>query len=163
MDIIIREYRENDIENMIEIWNEVVDDGEAFPQLEPLNPKSGKEFFDSQTTCGVAEDADSKALLGMYILHPNNVGRCAHICNASFAVSSSSRGLHIGRKLVQDCLTRAKDKGFRIMQFNAVVRTNTAARRLYEKLGFTKLGVIPEGFLNKNGTYSDIVPYYKIL
>ena len=46
------------------------------------------------------------------ILHPNNIGRCGHICNASYAVSSSSRGLHIGEKLVLDCLEQGKTNGF---------------------------------------------------
>ncbi len=66
----------------------------------------------------------------MYILHPNNVGRCGHICNASYAVSSESRGLHIGEKLVQDCLMQAKQHGFTILHFSAVVATNTHARHL---------------------------------
>ena len=50
--------------------------------------------------------------------------------------------------------------GFKILQFNAVVKTNYSARHLYEKLGFKPLGVIPGGFLKKDGVYEDIVPYY---
>ena len=65
--------------------------------------------------------------------------------------------------LVSDCLERAKKYGFKILQFNAVVRTNTSARNLYESLGFVKLGVIPKGFLMKDGHYEDICPYYKEL
>lgn len=99
----------------------------------------------------------------MYILHPNNVGRCGHICNASYAVSSSARGKGVGRKLVSDCLKRAKKYGFKILQFNAVVKTNTPARNLYESLGFVGLGVIPKGFLMKDGHYEDICPYYNEL
>lgn len=57
----------------------------------------------------------------MYILHPNNVGRCGHIANASFAVSSESRGLHIGEKMVRDCIQQAHREQFKILQFNAVV------------------------------------------
>lgn len=119
-----------------------------------------KGVFASQSHCGVAVDADSGALAGLYILHPNNVGRCGHICNASYAVNSGLRGRHIGEKLVTDCMKQAKALGFRILQFNAVVKTNAAARSLYERLGFTQLGTIPGGFLMKNGTYEDICPYY---
>ena len=96
----------------------------------------------------------------MYILHPNNVGRCGHISNASYAVGSNARGRGIGKALVIDSLKKAKDFGFGILQFNAVVSTNLAARRLYEKLGFVQLGTIPRGFLMKNGEYEDICPYY---
>ena len=123
--------------------------------------ESGKEFFESQTYCGVAKEKGK--ILGLYILHPNNVGRCGHICNASYAVSADARGKGIGRTLVSDCLIQAKKCGFRILQFNAVVKTNSAARKLYEKLGFTQLGVIPGGFLMKDGHYEDICPYYKEL
>ena len=96
----------------------------------------------------------------MYILHPNNVGRCGHIANASYAVASASRGRHIGGALVEDSLAQARSLGFRLMQFNAVVDANTHARRLYERLGFRPLGRIPGGFLMKDGHYEDIWLYY---
>ncbi len=76
------------------IWNEVVDDGIAFPQLDNLSPEEGDEFFRSQSFTGLAVDGNGEAL-GLYILHPNNVGRCGHICNASYAVRSELRGLHM--------------------------------------------------------------------
>ena len=79
-------------------------------------------------------------------MHPNNVGRCGHICNASYAVNSKCRGLHIGEKLVTDCLLQAKELGFKILQFNAVVESNVHARHLYERVGFKQLGTIPHGF-----------------
>lgn len=163
MDIIIRRYEEKDLPKMIHIWNEVVEEGVAFPQVEYLDPVSGKAFFEEQTYTAVASDQKTGRIYGLYILHPNNIGRCGHICNASYAVSSESRGLHIGEKLVQDCLTEGKKHGFRILQFNAVVATNLHARHLYERLGFQPLGVIPGGFYMNDGHYEDICPYYKIL
>ena len=143
---------------MIEIWNEVVEDGIAFPQEELLNEKSGEAFFSSQSYCGVADD--NGIIVGLYILHPNNIGRCGHICNASYAVSKECRGQHIGEKLVKDCIENAKRLGFGILQFNAVVESNIHARHLYERLGFVQLGVIPNGFRMKDGHYENICPYY---
>ena len=160
MNISIRQYKDSDISEMIKIWNEVVEDGIAFPQEEVLNDESGKAFFESQTYCGVAVDLDSRKIYGLYILHPNNVGRCGHICNASYAVKSESRGLHIGEKLVSDCLLQGKKHGFGVLQFNAVVASNIHARHLYERLGFVQLGTIPKGFRMKDGHYEDICPYY---
>lgn len=145
---------------MIEIWNEIVEEGIAFPQEESLTPDSGKEFFGEQTYTGVAEDSETGKILGLYILHPNNIGRCGHICNASYAVSSQCRGLHIGEKLVLDCMEKGKENGFRVLQFNAVVATNIHARHLYERLGFIQLGTIKGGFRMKDGHYEDICPYY---
>ena len=162
MEAFVRKYRDTDITDMVRIWNEVVEEGVAFPQEELLNESTGKEFFDSQTYCAVAQNTEGK-ILGLYILHPNNVGRCGHICNASYAVSSDSRGLHIGEKLVKDCLIQGKENGFRILQFNAVVAANIHARHLYERLGFKQLGTIPSGFRMKDGHYEDICPYYREL
>lgn len=144
----------------VEIWNSVVDDGIAFPQLEALDEISGREFFEAQSYTGVAVDTDSNEVVGIYILHPNNVGRCGHICNASYAVKKNKRGQHIGEALVCDCMRTAVEHGFSILQFNAVVSSNKAALALYEKLGFVRLGTIPKGFLNKNGVYEDIIPHY---
>lgn len=159
--MIIRKYEDKDLMQMIEIWNEVVEDGIAFPQEDLLDNISGKEFFESQSYTGVAEDDGQ--IVGLYILHPNNVGRCGHICNASYAVNSKCRGQHIGEKLVMDCLSKAKEIGFRVLQFNAVVESNIHARHLYERLGFVQLGTIPSGFRMKDGHYEDICPYYHTL
>ena len=156
--MIIREYRHDDIKQMTDIWNEVVDEGNAFPQEEILDYETGEKFFSSQTYCGVA--VENEQVLGLYILHPNNVGRCGHICNSSYAVASCARGKHIGERLVTDSIKTAKSAGFLILQFNAVVETNIRARRLYERIGFHQLGVIKNGFRMKDGHYENICPYY---
>ena len=159
----IRGYENKDLSAMVQIWNEVVEEGIAFPQEELLDETTGATFFASQTYCGVAEDEESEQIYGLYILHPNNVGRCSHICNASYAVSTKSRGQHIGEKLVLDCLQQAKEHSFRILQFNAVVESNKHARHLYERLGFIQLGTIRNGFRMKDGHFENICPYYREL
>ena len=141
------------------IWNQVVEDGVAFPQTEPLTLEEGISFFAEQTLTTVAVGEDGE-VLGMYILHPNNIGRCGHIANASYAVARHARGQGVGEALVRDSLKQAKAFGFTVMQFNAVVATNIRALRLYEKVGFTRLGVIPKGFRLPDGTFADIVPQY---
>lgn len=156
--VTVRKAEEHDIEAMRAIWNEVVRDGIAFPQEEELDHDQAATFFAAQTYTAVAE-VDGR-VLGLYILHPNNVGRCGHISNASYAVSSECRGQHIGEQLVRDCIDKAREHGFRILQFNAVVASNIHARHLYEKLGFRQLGIIPGGFRLKSGRYEDICPYY---
>ena len=159
--MIIREFTDKDISQMVKIWNEVVEEGIAFPQEDFLDERSGKDFFGEQSYTGVAEDDND--ITGLYILHPNNIGRCGHICNASYAVSSRCRGQHIGERLVTDCLEKAKEHGFKVLQFNAVVESNIHARHLYERLGFIQLGTIPGGFRMKDGQYENICPYYHLL
>jgi GNAT superfamily N-acetyltransferase len=151
------------MEEAMNIWNEVIREGIAFPQLEELTGLTADEFFSEQSYTGIAEDDETGEVVGLYILHPNNVGRCGHICNTSYAVKSGKRGLHIGEMLVKDSLSVGARLGFRILQFNAVVASNIHALHLYKRLGFTQLGRIPQGFLMKDGHYEDIILQYIVL
>ena len=161
--IQIREYRPEDTRAAAAIWNTVVEEGVAFPQEDCLTEETGRRFFEEQSYTGIAEDDESGEVAGLYILHPNNIGRCGHICNCSYAVKAGLRGQHIGEKLVKDSLVQGKLHGFRVLQFNAVVASNTHALHLYKRIGFTPLGVIPGGFRLADGTYEDIVPHYIVL
>ena len=154
----IRQFKTEDSKPAAEIWNSIVEDGIAFPQMETLSTEEARNFFESQSYTGIAEDNGD--IIGLYILHPNNVGRCGHICNTSYAVKKGIRGKHIGEQLVKDSMAVGKRLGFKILQFNAVVATNEIALHLYKKLGFTQLGRIPGGFLMKDGHYEDIIPHY---
>ena len=158
MAIIVKAYTSADVESAINIWDEVVREGIAFPQEDELNEISGDEFFKSQSFTGLAVDGEE--ILALYILHPNNVGRCAHISNASYAVRSDVRGRHIGELIVKDSINRARELGFKILQFNAVVATNIHARHLYQRLDFIELGTIPGGFRMPDGSFEDIVPQF---
>ena len=82
MGIVIREYQTEDVTAAITIWNQVVEDGVAFPQEENLTEETGDAFFKEQTYTGIAVNTDNNEIVGLYILHPNNVGRCGHICNS---------------------------------------------------------------------------------
>jgi len=155
----VREYQESDVAAMASIWNEIIEEGIAFPQLEGLTENEAVSFFARASYAAVCLD-ESDTVLGLYILKPNNVGRCGHIANATYAVKSEARGQKIGELLVRHSTHAARNLGFRLMQFNAVVVSNYSAVHLYEKLGFNRLGVIPGGFLLKNGKYEDIILYY---
>lgn len=158
MSVIIRGYQADDIPAMISIWNTVVEEANAFPQTDKLTREESELFFAAQTYTGVAI-LDSE-IVGLYILHPNNIGRCGHIANASYAVKSGCRGQKIGEELVRDSLRKGKEYGFQLMQFNAVVSMNQSAIHLYEKIGFQRLGTIPGGFLLGDGSYTDIILFY---
>ena len=155
----VRPYSEGDIPRMRAIWNEVVAAGNAFPQVDGLaDDAEATAFFAGQTKCAVAV-ADGE-VAGLYILHPNNIGRCSHVANASYAVDASRRGGGIGRALVLDSLESLEPCGFTGLQFNAVVASNEGARRLYESIGFTRIGMIPGGFRNGAGEFEDMFIYY---
>ena len=161
--IIVEPYEIKNVKAAVEIWNEIVRAGVAFPQENELDEITGDEFFKTQSFTGLAVDDTSGEVLALYILHPNNVGRCSHIANASYAVRADLRGRHIGEFIVKHCIEKARELGFRILQFNAVVASNIHARNLYKRLGFIELGKIPSGFRMKDGSFEDIVPQYILL
>jgi len=157
MNIEIKEFNLKYINDALKIWNEIVKNGNAFPQIKEMTKAEAIKFFNSQSFTGLAFIKGE--LVGLYILHPNNIGRCSHIANASYAVKKAKRGYHIGEVLVRHSIKKASELDFKILQFNAVVISNIPAIKLYEKLGFEKLGIIPKGYLNKNNEYEDIISY----
>ena len=154
----ITEYNIKYLDQVLELWNDIIDEGIYFPQIEKLTKENADSYFKSQDYTGIALYNDE--VYGVYILHPNNIGRCGHICNASYAVSKNARGKGIGEMLVKDSMKKGSELKYRILQFNAVVISNKTAHKLYEKLGFNKIGIVEEGYLNKNNIYEDIVLYY---
>lgn len=158
---IIREYQKQDIPALTEIWNTIIEEGNTFPQTDFLTREQAEEFFAQQSFTAVAEEDGEVA--GLYILHPNNVGRCGHQANAGYMIRPLARGKGIGELLVKHSLEKSKALGFQLLQFNAVVKSNVHAIRLYRRLGFIEIGTVPHGFLMKDGTYQDIVLFYHTL
>jgi ribosomal protein S18 acetylase RimI-like enzyme len=154
----IRAFTRGDTEAARGIWNAVVAEADAFPQVNGLSADEACPFFSAQSYTGIAEQDGEVA--GVYILHPNNIGRCATIANASYAVKPGLRGRHIGEKLVLDSLAKGRELGFHVLQFNAVVATNVHAIHLYERLGFHRLGCIPGCYETAAGTFTDIFLFW---
>ena len=101
----------------------------------------------------VLRDGEGDAVVGTATLHPNQDGPGAHVANASFAVDPRSRGRGVGRRLARATLDRARAEGYRAMQFNAVVETNTGAVALWRSLGFAVVGTVPEAFRHPTAGY----------
>ena len=101
--------------------------------------------------------------LGTYILRPNQSGGGSHVANAGFMVSASARGQGIGRAMAEHCLGEARRLGFRAMQFNYVIATNTAAIRLWQDLGFEIVGTLANAFSHPDKGYVDVYVMYRSL
>ena len=82
-------------------------------------------------------------VLGSATMGPNRPGRGAHVGTASFMVVPDARGRGVGRRLAEYVVQWHREQGFRGIQFNAVVETNTAAVRLWQSLGFEIVGTVP--------------------
>ena len=99
-------------------------------------------------------------VLGSYYQRPNQYGLGAHIANGGYIVSEAARGKGIGRKLAEHSIQRARQQGYRAMQFNFVVSTNHVAVRLWKSLGFSILGTIPEAYHLQQQRYVDAYVMY---
>lgn len=85
-------------------------------------------------------------VLGSYYLKTNAAGGGAHVCNCGYMVAPAARGRGIARALCEHSMARARTLGYRAMQFNAVVASNSGAVRLWQRLGFAIVGTVPGAF-----------------
>jgi ribosomal protein S18 acetylase RimI-like enzyme len=97
---------------------------------------------------------DDGVVVGTAEVRPNQVGRGSHVANASFMVDPTTAGRGVGRALAVEVLARARAAGYRAMQFNAVVATNTRAIALWESIGFSVVGRVPGAF--RHATEGDV-------
>ncbi|CAB9525342.1 Gcn5-related n-acetyltransferase [Seminavis robusta] len=105
---------------------------------------------------------DGGALLGTYYIKPNQPGFGNHVCNCGYVTAESARGQGVASRLCEHSLQEAPKRGFRAMQYNFVVSTNTGAIRLWKKFGFEEVGRLPKAF-RYNGDYLDALVMFQQL
>jgi GNAT superfamily N-acetyltransferase len=145
--MIIRPMTEADWVAFFPTFTEVVEAGEtyAFPVGLSLDEARGW-WLESPPGTTVVAVSDEGELLGSAKTGPNRPGRGSHVATASFMVTPAARGRGVGRALGEWVLGWAREQGYAAMQFNAVVETNTVAVKLWESLGFSVIGTVPEAF-----------------
>jgi len=151
----VRKSFNRDVDAMIEIWNEIVEGEDAFPEKEVLDAARGDEFFAEQTYCGIAVDWGGN-VHGMYIFHPDKKEGNEKTALAYLAVKKLSREQKTGNDLFTDLIKVTKEKGFNTLRFDAAPGITDSARHLLEKLGFENLGIIRDGFEKRDGGFCDI-------
>jgi L-amino acid N-acyltransferase YncA len=131
-------------------WREIVDAGETYAYPLDLTSEQARDLWlyapPGQTVVLVEGDR----VLGSATMGPNRPGRGSHVGTASFMVSSEARGRGVGRRLAEHVVRWHREHGYRGIQFNAVVETNTAAVRLWQSLGFEIVGTVPEAFESRS-------------
>ena len=140
------------------IWNifhEIIATGDTYA-FDPQMPREEAlaYWLRADTHTYIAEENDS--VVGTYILRPNQSGPGSHIANAAFMVARDAEGAGVGRRMAEHCLTEARRMGFRAMQFNFVVSTNTRAIHLWKQLGFKIVGTLPGAFRHPEKGYVDV-------
>ena len=142
----IREATAADWPRIWPFFAQIVAAGETYAYPEGLTEESARPLWMEPPPSHVAVAEDGGVLLGSVKIGPNRPGRGAHVATASFMVDPAQHGRGVGRALGRYALDRARAAGYRSMQFNAVVETNTAAVRLWRSLGFEILATVPEAF-----------------
>lgn len=147
-------FNQKDEEALYEIFREVVDSGSQFPYEGNSIEEFHRQFFTPQAHVYVCHSLDGKVIGGFY-LKANFSDRSSHIANAAYMIRKTYRGKGLGSLLIKASLHLAKDLGFQAMQFNRVLSQNTLAVKLYERLGFSIVGIIPQAVRNPFGNYQD--------
>ena len=142
----IRTATESDSEEIWKIFRAVVRRGDTYALDPHISRDDALTYWLAAGTHTFVAEHERGVIVGTYILRPNQQGPGAHVANAGFMVSPDAQGRGFGRAMGAHCLTRARELGFRAMQFNFVVSTNTGAVRLWQQLGFEIVGTVPGAF-----------------
>jgi len=161
----IRRATESDLDGIWAIFHEVVEAGDTFPHPPGTTREEAREYWFAadKTTYVACDKEDGSEIVGAYYLRPNQVGLGSHVANAGYIVRKDQRGRGVGRALGEHSLAEAAAAGYRAMQFNLVVRTNTASVELWKKLGFQIIGTLPGGFRHREQGYVDAYVMYREL
>jgi ribosomal protein S18 acetylase RimI-like enzyme len=158
----IRQAHTSDAEAIWAIIEPVIRAGETYALPRDMSKAEALEYWmgrDRETF--VVED--SGALLGTYYLRRNQLGGGAHVANCGYITAASASGRGVARAMCEDSLARARERGFRAMQFNCVVSTNVRAVRLWKALGFEVVGVLPGTFCHPTQGDVDAFVMYRRL
>src|SRR5215471_7143839 len=144
------------------ILEPVIRAGETYTLPRDMNRESAVAFWLSPNhEVFVAED--NGAIVGTYILRANQQGGGSHVANCGYMTAPHATGRGIARAMCAHSLERARERGFRAMQFNFVVSSNERAVRLWQSFGFEIVGRLPGAFLLPTVGYTDAYVMYREL
>jgi L-amino acid N-acyltransferase YncA len=151
----IRAAKEADRDAVWNIFHAVIAAGDTYAFAPKMKRAEALAYWFRANTRTYVAESDGH-VVGTYILKPNQPALGSHIANAAFMVAPTARGLGVGRKMGEHCLSEARRLGFRAMQFNFVVSTNTSAIHLWQQLGFKIVGTLPGAFCHPEKGYVDV-------
>ena len=142
----IRTATESDWPAIWPFFIETVRAGETYAYDPGMTALQGRALWMEPPPGHTVVAVDDGVVLGTAKMGPNRPGRGAHIGTASFMVDPAARRQGVGRSLAEYVVEWHRKQGFRGIQFNAVVETNTAAVALWTSLGFGVIGTVPDAF-----------------
>ena len=144
--MIIRTATDDDWPRIFPFYAQIVAEGRTYAFPEGQTEDEARPWWMESPPGRTVVACDGDVVLGSAKMGPNRPGRGAHVATASFMVDPGHRGRGVGRALAEHVVDWARQEGYRSIQFNAVVVTNTHAVRLWQALGFTVVGTVPEAF-----------------
>ena len=141
------------------IFKDIIDDGQTYP-LERVDTMDDFRSYFLSHDCFVCVDADSDEVYGGFYVKPNFPGRSSHICNAGFIVKQTARQMGVGSFMAGNYLQIARDLGYEGSFFNLVFLSNPHSLKIWDRLGFTKIGTVPKAGWLKGLGYVDANQYY---
>jgi len=145
----------DEINQGFQLMNDVIIEGKSWPFMEPYESIGAyTSYFHSHAAFAVRfvdTALHGTDILGCFYVKPNFPGRCSHICNGGFITNPKFRGIGVGTFMGKAFKRIAKDLGYKGSLFNLVFSNNTASVKLWLKLGFTKLAVIPSAAILRTG------------
>ena len=156
----IRRAVQSDWKMLWTMFRQVLDRGDAFMH-ETMEPEDAFGVWFGGNVRSFVAVGESGDLEGAYFLQPNFPGRGSHVANGTYLVNERCRGAGVGRRLGEHSIEIARDAGFRAIQFNGVVSTNTPAVSLWKSLGFEILGAVPDGFRHEQKGFVDLLIMYR--
>lgn len=151
--MVLRPAHPEDAASIWRIIEPVIRAGETYALPRDLSPEHALAYWLGADRETFVVD-DQEPLRGTYYLRPNQLGGGAHVANCGYVTAAKATGLGVARAMCEDSLERARQRGFRAMQFNLVVSTNKRAVRLWQQLGFAAIGTLPGAFVHP--TYGDV-------
>jgi GNAT superfamily N-acetyltransferase len=149
----IRPATDDDWPRIWPFFEATVSAGETYAYPLDLTLETGRDLWMADPPGATVVLEDGGELLGSARMGPNRPGRGDHVGTASFMVAPEARGRGVGRALGEYVVQWHRDQGYRGIQFNAVVETNTAAVRLWRSLGFEIVGTVPGAFRSPTHGY----------
>ncbi|WP_354066406.1 N-acetyltransferase [Devosia sp. 2618] len=160
--MIIRPAVEADHAAVLAIVSPVLAAGETYAVATDLDAEGVANYWFGPTHEVFVAELDG-VVLGTYYLMANQQGGGAHVANCGYMTSAAAQGKGIARTMCEHSLVRAKERGFRAMQFNHVVSTNARAVALWQKLGFAIVGTLPQAFKHPTQGYVDSYVMFRAL
>jgi L-amino acid N-acyltransferase YncA len=151
--LLIRDATEDDWPAIYSIFDSIVREGRTYAYPENLSSDEALVYWMAQAPGRTIVVVEDEVILGTATMGSNRPGRGSHIATASFMVSPDARRRGVGRALGEEMLDWAREQGYRGVQFNAVVETNTAAVRLWQSIGFEIIGTVPGAFSHVDDGY----------